>query len=195
MNEKLYRRLEIAGGGVVFAIATFLHFLYDLSGKSVVGALFGSVNESVWEHLKIFSIAYIAFAAVELLWAKPPLKKFVWAKALGLYAMCISIAVFFYVYNFFTGKPILFLDLASGIVFSVLAHYLSYVLTLSSSNTGQYFYTGIMLIFLAFVMILCFTYYPPDSALFRDPVTGLSGVLPDSFDEGAAVLDTLCQIR
>ncbi len=194
MNQKLYRKLEIAGGGVVFAIATFLHFLYELSGRSVIGALFGSVNESVWEHLKIFSIAYITFAAVELLWAKPPLKNFVWAKALGLYGMCISIAVFFYAYNLFTGKPVLFLDLASGIVFAVLAHYLSYKLTLSSSNTGQYFYTGIMLIFLAFIMILCFTYYPPESELFRDPVTGLSGVLPDSFDEGAAVLDTLYQI-
>lgn len=191
MNQKLYKRLEIAGGPVVFAIASFLHFLYDLTGKSVAGALFGAVNESVWEHLKIFSIAYIIWAIAELLWAKPPLKKFAWAKALGLYEMCISIAVFFYVYNFFTGKPILFLDLASGIVFAIFAHFISYKLTLSDSNTGQFFYTGVMLIFLALIMILCFTYFPPQSELFRDPVTGLYGVIPESFDEGAAILDTI----
>ncbi len=195
MNHKLYKRLEIAGGPVVFAIASFLHFLYELTNKSVTGALFGSVNESVWEHLKIFAIAYILWAIIELLWAKPPLKKFVWAKALGLYGMCISIAVFFYVYTFFTDKAILFLDLASGIVFAVLAHYLSYKITLRESNTGQYFYTGVMLIFLAIIMILCFSYYPPESELFRDPTTGLYGVIPDSFDEGAAALDTLYQIN
>ncbi len=195
MNQKLYKKLEIAGGPVVFATASFLHFLYELSGKSVIGALFGSVNESVWEHLKIFSIAYILWGIIELLWVNPPLKKFVWAKALGLYGMCISIAVFFYVYNFFTGRGILFIDLASGIVFAVLAHYASYKITLKDSNTGQYFYTGIMLIFLALIMILCFTYYPPESELFRDPVTGLYGIIPDSFDEGAAVLNTVYQIN
>ncbi len=195
MNQKLYKRLEIAGGPVVFAIASFLHFLYDLTNKSVAGALFGSVNESVWEHLKTFTIAYIIWAIIELLWAKPPLRKFVWAKALGVYAMCISIAVFFFVYNFFTGKPILLLDLASGIIFAVIGHFLSYKITLSESNTGQFFYTGVMLIFLAIIMILCFTYFPPQSELFRDPVTGLSGVVPESFDEGAAVLDAIYQLN
>lgn len=195
MNQKLYKRLEIAGGPVVFAIASFLHFLYDLTGKSVVGALFGSVNESVWEHLKIFAIAYIVYAVFVLLWANPPIKKYVWAKALGLYGLCISIALFFYIYTFFTGKPILFLDLASGLAFSVLFHYLSYRITLKESNTGQYFYTGVMLILLAIIMILCFTYYPPKSVLFKDPITGLYGIIPHTPYEGDAVLDTLYQIN
>lgn len=191
MSEKLFKRLEIAGGAVTFAVASFLHFLYDLTGGSIVGALFGAVNESVWEHLKIFSIAYIVWAITELLWAKPPIKKFVWAKALGLYAMCISIALFFFTYTMFTGKPILVLDLASGIVFSVLGHFISYKVTLMDSNQGQYFYTGVMLIFLAIIMILCFSFYPPQSVLFKDPVTGLYGILPKAADKGAVFLNTI----
>ena len=193
MNKKLYKRLEIAGGPLVFAVASFLHFLYDLTNKSIVGSLFGSVNESVWEHLKIFAIAYIMWAIVVLLWAKPPLKNYVWAKAVGLYAMCISIALFFYTYTFFTGKAFLLLDLISSFTFAVLSHYISYKITLSHKNKGQYFYTGVMLVFLAIIMILCFTWYPPKSNLFRDPLTGLYGVIPHSFDEGAAVLDTMFQ--
>lgn len=191
MSDKLFKRLEIAGGSVTFTVASFLHFLYDLTEGSIAGALFGAVNESVWEHLKIFAISYIVWSITELLWAKPPIKKFVWAKALGLYTMCISIALFFYTYTLFSCKPILILDLTSGIAFSVLGHFISYKLTLSDSNKGQYFYTGIMLIILALIMILCFSFYPPQSALFKDPITGLYGIPPKVVDKGAEFLNTI----
>ncbi|MBQ7999639.1 MAG: hypothetical protein IJ298_00285 [Ruminococcus sp.] len=191
MTEKLFKKLEAAGGIVVFAIASFLHFLFELTGESVLGALLGAVNESVWEHLKIFAIAYLIWAVVELLWAQPPLKAFVWAKAVGVYALCISIAGFFYLYTGLLGKSVLIVDLLSGLVFSFLAHYISYKLTVSCRNRGQFFYTGLMLLFLMLVMILCFTYYPPEADLFRDPVTGEYGVPVDIPDPGARVLDTL----
>ncbi len=176
---------------MVFAIASFLHFLYNLTGGSVLGALLGSVNESVWEHLKIFAIGYFAWAVVELLWARPSLKAFVWAKAVGVYSLCVLIAGFFYIYSAVWGKPPLVLDLLSGLVFSFLAHFISFKLTQSEKNTGQFFYTGTMMLFLMFVMVLCFTYYPPETTLFRDPNTGLYGVPQKIPDEGAQVLDTL----
>ncbi len=180
MNNKLYKILDIVGGAVVFAVASLLHFLYDLTGKSILGSLFGAVNESVWEHLKIFALAYIFWAIIELLWAKPPIRKFVWGKALGLYFLCISIAVFFYLYTPLVGKPILILDLLASLTFSFLAHLISYKVTLLRENRGQNFYTGVMMIFLAIIMILSFTYYPPKTPLFRDYATGLYGIIPTS---------------
>lgn len=191
MNDKLLKRLEIAGGAVVFAIASLLHFVYELTGKSILGALFGSVNESVWEHLKIFALAYIGWAIIELLWAKPPLRQFVWGKALGVYALCTGIAAFFYLYTPLAGKSILILDLLSGLVFSFFAHWISYKITVIKENRGQNFYTGVMMIFLLLIMILCFTFYPPKTPLFKDNVTGLYGIPPVSEDFGAEVLDTL----
>ncbi len=176
---------------MVFAIASFLHFLYDLTGRSVLGALLGSVNESVWEHLKIFAIAYLVWAAVELLWAKPTFKAFVWAKAVGVYSLCILISGFFYLYTGLLGRSVLAVDLASGLIFSFLAHLISCKLATAEGNHGQFFYTGIMLLFLMFVMILCFTYYPPEADLFKDPVTGTFGVPSENLDEGAVALDAL----
>ena len=176
MNKTLFRRLEAVGGIVVYIIASFLHFFYDLSGKSIVGALLGSVNESVWEHLKIFAIAYIIWAVTELLWAKPPLKAFTVAKVAGLYSLCISIALFFYIYTFFTGRHILIIDLIASFVFTLSAHFISCKLTLIDKNQGQFFCTALSLIFVTFVMILCFTYYPPQNLLFLDPVTGMYGI-------------------
>lgn len=191
MNSKTFKRLEIAGGAVVFAIASFLHFFYNLSGKSAVGALLGSVNESVWEHLKIFAIAYTVWAATELLWTKPSLKEFVWAKAAGVYFLCLSIASFFYIYTTLFGRSVLFIDLTSGLTFSFLAHLISYKLMNSEKNRGQFFLTGTMMFFLLFIMILCFTFYPPKTKLFEDPVTKTYGIRETSFDEGAIALETL----
>lgn len=191
MNKTLFKRLEIAGGAVVFALASFLHYLYDITNQSVIGTLFGAVNESVWEHLKIFALAYMIWAAIELLWVKPPLKKFVTAKAVGLYSLCIFITLFFYTYTFFTGRPFLAVDLTSSLIFSFLAHFISYKLTLSENNGGQFFYTSVMLLFLAAVMILSFTYYPPKCPLFQDYSTGLYGVIPKALDAGAVFLSSL----
>lgn len=187
MDKTLFRRLEAAGGVVVYAIASVLHFIYDLSGQSIAGALLGAVNESVWEHLKIFGIAYLIWSVTELLWAKPPLKAFVTAKAVGLYFLGISIAAFFYMYTFFSGRPILSVDLISSLIFSLLAHLISYKLTFAQWNRGQFFYSSIMLIFLALVMILCFTYYPPECPLFQDYETGLYGIISDNGTTSASV--------
>lgn len=192
MKENTFKKLEVAGGAVVFAIASFLHFFYGITGKSVLGAILGAVNESVWEHLKIFAIAYIIWAVTELLWVHPPFKPFVFAKAVGLYAMCIFIGGFFYIYTGLLGRSYLAVDLASGLIFSFLAHLISYRLTVSDKNHGQFFYTGIMMIFLMLVMILCFTYYPPEGDLFLDPATGSYGIPSDVPDQGALALDALC---
>lgn len=194
MNDKTFKRLEAVGGAVVFAIASFLHFFYDLSGGSVLGALLGSVNESIWEHLKIFSIGYMLWAVTELLWAKPPLKAFVWAKAVGLYSLCLSIACFFYIYTTLLGTSSVVLNLTSSLAFSFLAHLISYKLTLSERNKGQFFLTGTMMLFLIFIMILSFTYFPPEAKLFLDPVTQTYGIPDPSFDEGAVALDVLYEL-
>ncbi len=194
MNDRTFKKLEAAGGAVVFALASFLHFLYDLSGGSALGALLGSVNESIWEHLKIFAIAYIVWAVTELLWAKPSFKAFVWAKAVGTYFLLASVACFFYIYTSFFTKTCFIVDLLSSLTFSFLAHLISYKLAISEKNKGQYFLTGIMMISLLFIMILSFTFYPPETKLFLDPVTKTYGVPNPAFDEGALVLDTLSNL-
>ena len=42
-----------------------LHFVYELSGFNWFAALFGSVNESTWEHLKLFFWPGLVCALVE----------------------------------------------------------------------------------------------------------------------------------
>jgi hypothetical protein len=41
--------------GILFIslLGSLIHFLYDLSGKSLLVGLIAPINESVWEHLKL----------------------------------------------------------------------------------------------------------------------------------------------
>lgn len=176
MNQKLYKTLEIIGFFFTYLLAVFLHFAYDLSDGSVLSILFGAVNESVWEHIKIFSVGFMLWSVITLLWARPPFCKFVVAKTLSLYFLILSIILFFYTYNLFTDGPILALDIISSIVFVALAKYLSYKLTTEDNNLKDYFAVAVMLLMMFFVMFFSFTVFPPQIDLFKDPITGTYGI-------------------
>lgn len=188
MNEKKFKILEIAGIPIIYLTATLLHFVYELSGGSTLSILFASVNESVWEHIKIFAVGFALWSVIELFWVKPPFKKFVVAKTVSLYFLSISIIAFFYTYNLFTKEPILWLDLLSAGVFVVLSQYISFRLTTNNSQIADYFPVAVLLLMTFFVMFFSFTIFPPRIDLFRDPVTGMYGIIDDYIDQGAVFL-------
>ena len=188
MNERKFKTLEIVGVVVIYLIATFLHFVYDLSGGSTLSILFGAVNESVWEHIKIFAVGYVAWALIEILWVKPPFKKFVTAKTIALYFLSLAIIVFFYGYNLFIKEPILWLDISSSFVFVVLSQYISYRLITNENEIKDYFTVALMMLMLFFLIFFSFTAFPPKIDLFRDPITGMYGIIEDYIDKGAVFL-------
>ena len=53
MNKKKIRDYQIFSVIFVFILGTLLHFTYKLSGENGVVAIFSTVNESTWEHLKL----------------------------------------------------------------------------------------------------------------------------------------------
>lgn len=189
MKNKLFKTLSIIGVPVIYAIASALHFFYDLTNGSVLAILFSAVNESVWEHVKIFAVGFVIWSVIELLWAKPPFKKFIVAKTLSLYFLSLAIIVFFYSYTTIIGEPILAVDLISSAIFVALSQYITYRLTLSDNNIEEYFIVCIMLIMLYFVMFFSFTLFPPEIDLFKDPVTGMYGIIDENIDFGAVFLD------
>lgn len=187
MSEKLFKRSEIAGPFIVFIIASLLHFIYDLS-PNVLTSLFGAVNESVWEHIKIFTIAYLFYGFIEMLLIRPAFKRFVVAKTLGVIVQGALIPLAYYAYTIFTQKPLLIVDLLIGFLSAVSGFLVSYRLYKSDREIEKYFLTSIMILFLILMSLLCFTYFPPEAELFRDVVTGEFGIVPENIDMGAFAL-------
>ncbi len=189
MSKKTFAILEIIGVVVIYLTAVFLHFVFDLTNGSVLSILFGAVNESVWEHVKIFAAGYTFWAIFEILWLKPPFKKFVVAKTFSLYFLSLSIIVFFYTYTFFTKQAYLIADIIASVVFVILSQYISYRLTVSENNIKDYFSVACMLLMTYFLMFFSFTMFPPKIDLFKDPVTGMYGIIQEHIDTGAFYLD------
>lgn len=189
MSDKKLRISHAISVPFIYLVATILHFVYDLSGGSALSILFGSVNESVWEHIKIFAVGFVLFSVIEVLWLKPPFKKYVTARTISLYFLMLSIIVFFYTYTFITKKPILILDLISSFLLVALSAYISYRILTCECKLEMYFSIAFMLLILFFVMFFSFTLFPPKIDLFKDPVTQMYSIIGKHIDEGAIYLD------
>lgn len=188
MSNKKFIKLEIAGVFFIFVCASLLHFVYGWTNKSLVGVLFGSVNESVWEHLKIFALPYVVWSVIELAFSIPYFKQFIVVKTFGLYILCALITVFFYVYTSIIGKPILWLDILSAFLWLCVVHFFTYKVTTGSIDLRWLFPFALGLLFLFAMMYFCFTAAPPQIPLFKDPITGMYGIIPENIDVGAFIM-------
>ncbi|MEE0264599.1 MAG: DUF6512 family protein [Acutalibacteraceae bacterium] len=179
------KRLEIWGVFFVFISGTLLHFFYQWSNGSALAVLFGAVNESVWEHIKIFAVPYVVWSIMELAFSIPYFRQFVVAKVFGLYLLTALIISFFYLYTTILGTHILIVDIISVFIWIAAAHFFSYRVTTSEKDLRYLFPLCLGLLFLFMVMFFCFTAAPPHIELFKDPITGMYGIIPENIDVGA----------
>jgi len=73
-----------------------LHFAYELSGFNWFAALFGSANESTWEHLKLFFWPGLVCALVQHAFVKGYANNYWWGKGLALLVTTVGVIVSFY---------------------------------------------------------------------------------------------------
>lgn len=167
---------EAIGCVVIYAAAVFLHFVYAQTDGSPLAILFGSVNESVWEHVKIFSVAYMGWSLLQLSWLRLPFRRYVVAKCIGLYILMGLMIGFFYTYTRFTGGNIVWVDIVSSALTVVLIQFITYRLETADNRLADCFAPALLLLMLYYIMFFSFTVFPPRTALFRDPVSGGYGL-------------------
>ena len=175
-KSKTFRNYEMCGAVFVSIAASVLHFLYEWSGEEVWASLFSAVNESVWEHMKIFSLPYVVWAFVELCCIRIPFKRFVSGKVLSLYFMLIAMPVLFYAYSGILGKNIAVVDIISGFVITAITFIFSYKMIVKAPFIDKYFVLSIFLIVIYYFTIGYFSFLPPKINLFKDPVSGNYGL-------------------
>ncbi len=163
---------EAVGAVVIYAAAVFLHFIYPLSGYSALGLIFGAVNESVWEHMKIFSAAYIGWSMLQLSWLRLPFRRYAVAKCIGLYLLMGLMAGFFYAYTAVAGRNIPLIDILSSLLFVIIVQLVTYLLETRENRLQDFFAPAVMLLLLYYLMFFSFSIFPPKLELFRDPVSG-----------------------
>jgi hypothetical protein len=169
--------LHVSVGGTAFGVllGSFLHFTYQGSGRLTVVALFSAVNESPWEHLKLYFFPVVLFIGVE--WFVVESKTaLLFAKLVQIITGMVFIEAFFYTYTGALGVENVWVDILSFVAAMALGYALSYRLVVRGV-TGRFpaWLSG-TLIALVMLFFIAATFAPPHLPLFRDHNTGSYGV-------------------
>ena len=176
MKLKLWLKLEIIGVIVTFILGLFLHYSISISNMSIWAIVFGSVNQSIWEHAKSFSMPYIIWSLIELCIIRLPFKKFVVSKIIGLYSLVIGVILSLSIYLGLIGNHSFILDIAVSFIFIFIAYVVSYKLATSKYHLEELFVISLLMLVLFLSMYLTFSFVPPKINLFLDYTKGSYGM-------------------
>lgn len=161
-------------------IASFSHFVYNLSGKNLILGLFNPVNESVWEHLKFmffpFLLWWIAIYLIKNKKCEIPLNTWIVSAAVSLVVAPLSVVLLFYSYTGALGIESVFIDIllvfvCYFIALCVASHYLKY-----SEPNKWIVIISVIVIAVIFTVFIVFTFNPPQLPIFYDTVTKMYGI-------------------
>jgi len=168
------KKYEIWGAVASIVIGSLLHFVYEWSGGSKIVALFGAVNESTWEHLKLAFWPTFIFAFIEWRIFGREVKNYCFASLVKLFSMPIIIVILFYSWLAFFPDNFIW-DISIFVVAVIIGYYLSYRIMMIKKNFG-WEKISVVLILIGLVKFSLFTYLPPKTFLTKDPIKGGYGI-------------------
>lgn len=173
--KRSYFLSALWGFAITSLLGTLLHFLYDFSKESVFAAPFSGVNESTWEHMKLFYFPFLVYLIAQRFFFKDT-KSFYCIKLLSLLSGLILIPVLFYTLNGAFGKTPDYINISIFFVSSAAAFLLEYHLFKKGALPCPFPSLALGLIILIGVLFVIFTFYPPHIPLFLDPIEGTYGI-------------------
>ena len=176
MRKRLFR-WELMGFLWTAAAGTLLHFAYDWSGGSAAAAIFGAVNESVWEHMKLLVMPAFLFTALQVWVMGEYYPGIPMVRAITIPAGALMIPVLYYTYTGALGIQVTWVNITIFFLAAAGMFWLDYRLLhtgLPDSGWRQLLGTG-SLWGLVFAFVWC-TFRPPELPLWQDPVSGVYGV-------------------
>ena len=178
---------EIATFVVVMIGASALHFAFELSNFYTPLAVMASVNESTFEHLKIFFWPALIMALVEHAFINGHVNNYWWGQAMALLAMPNAIVISFYFYLGISlplnGTGYLALDIGTGAFGVVVGNIVAYRILTAPEKGIRYRSAGLAIIAVLAAVMATVAFFPPQFFLFENfwgyEFTGAFGILED----------------
>ena len=155
---------------------TLLHYLYDWTGGSVLAAPFSGVNESTWEHMKLFFWPALIFAVTESCFFRDR-ENFWCIKLRGILLGLVMVPVIFYTYNGVVGTSPDWLNIAIFFIAAAIA-FVYETRSFNKDNTAcRAPRLAVIILCIIGVLFVVFTFATPTLQIFKDPVTGVYGIV------------------
>lgn len=175
MKKNIILKFIIFSGIFVMILGTLLHFTYEWSGNNQFIVSFSAVNESTWEHLKLLFFPMLLTTIIGFFYLEKSCPNYWCARLFGILTAILFTIVFFYTYTGIIGTNFAFVDISIFFVAVILGELISYKVLVSSFDcNSSVALVGIILLLACFII---FTYFTPTIGLFKDPVTGLFGII------------------
>ena len=175
MKARIVTREKIfwwcAGGVVVTAIlGTILHFLYEWTGESAVAKPFSATDESTWQHMKIMYFPMVIYGAVQWFFFKREYPGFALVKLVGIVVGLSLIPILFYTYNGAFGRSPDWLNITIFMLSAIGGYATEYALFKRGKPCSKWCNLAYLGIVFIGVLMIVFTYIPPDLPLFKSPI-------------------------
>lgn len=159
---------------IISILGTLFHFLYDISNHNKIVGLFAAVNESTWEHIKIALTPTIIWSIYDgyIYGANP---NYFTAKLSSLVILIVFIPTVFYLYKYFTDKPIIIVDILIFYIAIILSQISFYSIIKLQQIEFTINYLSCIGIFIIFGFYMVLTLLPIKSFIFKDPITNKYG--------------------
>lgn len=176
MSEKArtIKKWEILGAIFSIVVGTVFHFIFEWSGRNSLVAIFGAVNESTWEHLKMSFWPTLFFAAIEYIaWGKN-IRNFFFASFLKLLLTPLIIIFLFYGWSIFLPNNVIW-SISIFILAIIVGYITSFKVIKYKTNPRDERIWKVLLILMVLKFSI-FTYLPPKNFIFKDPINGGYGI-------------------
>lgn len=167
--EKKLKIWSIVGVFAVFGLALGWHFLYSDIVRIGFTAAIAPVNESPFEHAKLFFMPAVIWYVILYFIVGSKFPNFVFSHAAALVIMPAFMLAAYYIYSQFLKETIV-LDIINMLVTVALGQYTAYRLTASGlclSGAG-YRSAAVAIVSGILVLFVVFTFYPPHCDMFFD---------------------------
>ena len=153
----------------VALLGTLGHFFYEWSGNNPYVGLFFPVNESTWEHMKLFFFPCLICYLVLCFYKGTSHPMLIYAFPKTILLGTFLIPVLFYSYSGILGFNISALDIATFYISIFLSFTYLYKSICAEKKTRYSIITNILLVVLA-CMFIRFTNNTPNLGIFKIPI-------------------------
>jgi len=171
-------------GGMIFLLlfGSLWHFMFELTGRNLIGAAFFPVNESVWEHMKLFFYPFLIFSVIEWFFIGKDFSGFFVAKSWTCFFMIIMILGLFYLLEiFFPGNFVK--DIVITVIVIIVALFVDYKIMKEVNSNGFVNFSSVVAIVMIGILMAFFTFFPPHNTIFQDHPSGGYGIISETDHE------------
>lgn len=179
MNDRAWRKWEVAGLFFTLIWGNLFHFVFDWSGQNAIVGAIAAVNESVWEHIKLLIVPWVLWSVVEAVALRRSRGSVLAPRAAALVAGALFIPVAYYSYVGISGSSVSIVNIIIFQLAVLLAFFVSWRMQDKGKLRGKgWAILGAAVLLALLALAVVWTYYPPQLPVFADPQSGQRGLPP-----------------